>query len=50
MRFSAALGLLAASLTWAAPATNVESISERQSTGRLVFCHFMVDLLRFLNI
>ena len=42
MRFSAVLWLLAAPLTWAAPASNVESLNERQTTGRLVFSHFMV--------
>jgi hypothetical protein len=44
MRLSAALCLLAAPFAWAAPASNVEALVERQTTGRLVFCHFMVCL------
>jgi hypothetical protein len=43
MWFSAALWLMAASLTLAAPASNGENLGERQSTDRLVFCHFMVS-------
>lgn len=46
MRFSAALWLmtaLTASLTLAAPASNGVNLGERQSTDRLVFCHFMVS-------
>ena len=42
MRFSVTLWLLAATISWAAPASNIDNLEGRQSTDRLVFCHFMV--------
>ena len=38
--------LLAATLVLGAPTADLEDISKRQSTGRLVFCHFMAGFLR----
>jgi hypothetical protein len=46
MRLSITLCFLAISIAWAAPATNIESLNERQTTGRLVFCHFMVSTIQ----
>ncbi|KFY42244.1 hypothetical protein V494_02491 [Pseudogymnoascus sp. VKM F-4513 (FW-928)] len=45
MRFSAALWLLAAPISWAAPGSNVGSLKVRQATDRLVFCHFMIGIV-----
>ncbi|OBT59519.1 hypothetical protein VE04_00563 [Pseudogymnoascus sp. 24MN13] len=45
MRFSVTLWLLAATISWAAPPSNIDNLQGRQSADRLVFCHFMIGIV-----
>lgn len=41
--------LITVALVLGAPTADLEGISERQTTGRLVFCHFMVRTFLHLS-